>query len=377
MSLNPLRLGAAGAVAVLLSASFALAAPEAKNVADSIVTAVGAAGGTAAYQSATLNGNDVVVTNFKLTERGETMTIPSLVVTAPAARDKGGFTSPRVTFDGASGTADGKTVAWQTGAAEDVIILTADEIKARAMVRPFRNIKVTGISLGLAKGQSPITIDEASSDFAEVVEGSPRSYSMRIGKIKLGTDQIAAIPSYKHVLDLLGYNDFTVSIASEGGYDDKTDTLTLKSFTVDTENVGTLELAGTFSGMPIGRIATTGDTVEKTTKAKMNNLQVHFKNSGIVERVLKMQAEATGSTPSEVVEQATAAVAVTFVLAGNLEFGEKISTAIGTFLADPQSLTLTAAPPEPVTFGKIFAAAVGEREKLPDLLGIDVKANDK
>jgi len=374
MPLNPLRLGAAGAV-ILFSANLAFAAPDAKAIADSLVAAATATGGSASYESAAAKGEDVVITNFKATQRGETLTVPALIVTAPAPREKGGFTSARVSFDQVSGKADGKSVSWQTGAADDVIFLTPDEIKARAMVRPFRSVKVTGISLGLGEGQTPVTIDEAASDFGEVVEGAPRGFAMRVGKINVGADQLAAVPSYKHVLDLLGYKDFVISIASEGGYDDKTDTLTLKSLAIDTADVGTVEISGTFSGMPIGRIATTGDSVGKTAHAKLDNVQVNFRNSGIVERVLKMQAEATGSTHDEVVEQATAAVAVTFILAGNLEFGEKISTAIGAFLADPQSLTFTAAPAAPVTFGQIFAAAVGARETLPDLLGVDVKAN--
>jgi hypothetical protein len=377
MTWTQLRLDATGAVAAILFSAGAHAASDPKAVADSLVAAATAIGGTASYEAATAEGDDVVITNFKTTQRDESLTVPSLVLAAPAPRDNGGFTSARVTFDKGSGIARGWAFAWDTGSAENVILLTAEEIKARAMIRPFANLKFGAISLGGDDGRTPITIDEAAADFAEVVAGSPRGFVMRAGKIHVSADQIARMPSYKHVLDLLGYKDFTISIASEGGYDDKADMLTLKSFTVDTAGVGTLALSGTFSGMPIGRIATTGDSVGKTAHAKLNNLQAHFTNGGVVERVIEMQAKATGSTHDQVVEQATAAVAVTFVLSGNLDFGEKISTAIGTFLADPKSLTFTAAPAEPVTLGRIFAAAVGARDTLPDLLSVDVKANDQ
>ncbi|MEO8667096.1 MAG: hypothetical protein ABI399_01155 [Bauldia sp.] len=377
MNLHPFRYGTAASAALFIWATAASAAPDAKAVADSLVAAATAAGSTASYEAAAANGDDVVVTNFKTTQRGATLTVPSLVIAAPVARPEGGFTSPHVTFDNVTGTKDNApSMSWQTGVAEDAILLTPEEVKARATVRPFRSVRLTGIKLASSEGAAPVTIDEVVSDFGDVKPGEPRGFAMRAGPIKATIDVLADTPNYRHVLELLGYSDLTVNVASEGGYDDKTDTLFLRSFSIDTANVGKLTVSGKFSGMSLGRIAVKDDSVGTTAQAKLDNLQVHFANSGIVERVIDMQANATGSTRDEVIEQATAVATVTFMLAGNIAFSEKIATAVGTFLADPKTLTFTATPATPVTIGKIFAAAIGAQETLPDLLGVDVKANE-
>ena len=204
----------------------------------------------------------------------------------------------------------------------------------------------------------------------------PRSFSMRAGPIAFKTDLLARMPTYRRVVELLGYKDFVVNVASEGGYDDKSDTLALSSFTVDTADVGKVTVSGKFSGMSLGRIATKSDSVGTTAQAKLDNLQIHFANGGVVERVIDMQANSSGSSREEIVEQATAVVSVTFMFSGNAGFAEKITAAVGTFLADPKTLTFIAAPAKPVTLGQIFAAAIGARETLPDLLSVDVKANE-
>jgi hypothetical protein len=373
-----LLLGACGAVlAILLATGSAGAAPDAKAVADAVVAAAVAAGGTARYGGAEASGDNVVITDFKAIQRGQTMTVPSLVVASPVPRQPGGFTASSITFDNVSSTsADGPSMTWQTGLAEAVMLLTPEEIKARASVRPFGSVKVTGIKILVRDGVSPITIDEVVSQFSEVKAGEPRGFTMHAGPIAAKTDLLSTMPSYRRVVELLGYKDFVVNVASEGGYDDKSDTLTLSSFAIDTANVGKLTISGKFSGMSLGRIATKSDSVGTTAQAKLDNLQIHFANGGVVERVIDMQANSSGSSRDEIVEQATAVVAVTFMFSGNAGFADKITGAVGTFLADPKTLTFTAAPAKPVTLGQIFAAAIGAKETLPDLLSVDVKANE-
>src|SRR6185295_16839801 len=113
----------------------------------------------------------------------------------------------------------------------------------RASVRPFGAVKVSGIQITVEDGASPVTIGEVASEFGEVTAGEPRSFAMRAGPIAVKTDLLATMPSYRRVVELLGYKDFVVNVASEGGYDDKSDTLTLSSFAIDTANVGKLTIS--------------------------------------------------------------------------------------------------------------------------------------
>lgn len=380
--MNPLRSGAwsMALVGLVVSTATALAAPDPKAVADSLVVAATAAGGTATYEGAAANGADVVVSNFKLAKRDQTILIPAVLVTKPEARPKGGFTSPRLVLDKGTGSAEGRTFSWESGTVDNAILMTAEEIKARAMIRPFQSVRIGQVAIKDAASGETGSIDSLSGDFGEPVEGAPRQFSLRANTIKVSAAMLAGAPEQKAVVDSLGYKDFTINIAIDGGYDDKSDTLTLTSFAVDTSDVGKLTVSGKFSGMPIGRIAANDDVnkARKTTSgAKLDNLQLRFDNGGLVERIVGMQAQSTGSTRAEIVEQAKAAVGVAFMLTGNADFGDKAAGAVETFLSSPKSITISVAPAAPVSLGKIVDAGLDSWGSLTDLLGLDVKANDQ
>ncbi|MGO7638647.1 hypothetical protein AB9E25_33985, partial [Rhizobium leguminosarum] len=58
------------------------------------------------------------------------------------------------------------------------------------------------------------------------------------------------------------------------------------------------------------------------------------------------------------------------------ELQNAVSAAFNTFLDDPKSLTVKAAPENPVPFPTIFGAAMGAPNTLPQVLGVKVTAND-
>jgi hypothetical protein len=241
-------------------------------------------------------------------------------------------------------------------------------------------VRIGNVAIKDSASGETATIDSLSGDFSDLVEGTPRQFSLRANAIKASAAMIAGAPERRAIMDALGYKDFVINIAIDGGYDDKSDTLTLTGLSVDTSGVGKLTISGKFSGMPIGRIAANDDVnkAKKTTSgAKLENLQLRFDNGGLVEKIVSMQAESTGSTREEIVEQAKAAVGVTFMLTGNADFGDKAAGAVETFLSSPKSITISAAPAAPVSIGKIVDAGLDSWGTLTDLLGVDVKANDQ
>ena len=55
--------------------------------------------------------------------------------------------------------------------------------------------------------------------------------------------------------------------------------------------------------------------------------------------------------------------------------GEALRGAVNTFLDDPQSLTISAEPENPVPFAMLIGAGMTDPQRLTDVLGLEVWAN--
>ena len=122
---------------LVLAAGFAASsafAADPKQIADSLVAAMTADGNAqVSYDDATADGDDVTITNLKISGEGDSATVPSVEITKATPRDKGGFTADSLALDnGTLTTSDGSTITWQETSVENVTVPSPEEIKAEA-----------------------------------------------------------------------------------------------------------------------------------------------------------------------------------------------------------------------------------------------------
>jgi len=376
MSLHVSRVAFGGLLlTVALGAGHVLAA-DAKAVADAIVAAASASGGQTTYDNASNNGDDVVITNLKsVSGSGDTLTVPSLVVSGAQPRDKGGFTAAKVSFDKSAMASDNNNVAIDTGSAADVIIPSAEEVKAKAKLRPFSRLDLTNLTVTGPDMAAAVVIASAGGAIDMDDAGIPRDFTMKIASIQLPPELFASEPQAKAILDQLGYTKgFTLNVDVAAGYDTASDTVSLRSITLDAPEVGKLSIAGKFSGTKLSKL-TGGDDSDAIKNGKLDNFSIRFDNAGVVERGLDMQAKMMGGSRDDVVAQNLGALPMMLNMIGNPGFQDKINTAAQAFLKDPKSLTLSLAPATPVPFSQIMGA-VDQPQTLPDVLSADIKANN-
>jgi hypothetical protein len=380
------RASISGLVLCLFIDGQALAA-DATQVADAIVAAVGASGeNKATYESATAAGDDVTITGYKMigtktdaatgakTET-ETMTVPTLVVSGAQPRDKGGFTATKITFDGATLLSDGNTITWQTGSATEATIPSPDEIKAKAKLRPFTRADLGALTISGGDLAAPMNIGSVGVGIDVEADGTPKDFTLDVNAIAV-PGELFSDPQQKAVLDALGYTNFTINVGVAGGYETATDTLTMRTFTIDTGEVGKLSIEGKFSGVSLSKLSDQETAKDVASTGKIDALTIRFDNAGIVERVLDMQAKMMGATREDVVAQVGGALPLMLNAVGNPPFQDKVAAAAQAFLKDPKSLTITIAPTAPVSFEAISTAATTAPNTLPDLLVVDVTANN-
>lgn len=356
------------------SVSPAFAAPDARTVADSLAAAAAATGRVkATYDDATASGDAITISGFKVIRSdAKTITIPSVIVTGAAIRTPGGFTATSIAFDGGTAKRGQDVVSWKTAIVEDAVVPSAEEIKAETDFRPFGKLVVSGLTIAESNLAKPVTAEGIRVVMDNDADGYPTAFAAQITGIQFGAEVLADRPQEKAIVDALGYESFDVNVNVAGAFDHQSETMTLETFTINTAEVGTVTITARLSGMSPGKIAATRLDAKAQSNAKLESLQVRFDNAGVVERALDMHAALIWGSRADAVAQVNAALPLVLHFIGNDAFQAKVATAIQAFLADPQSISFSARPTEPVSLEQILKT---NRAALPDLLSADVSAN--
>jgi hypothetical protein len=353
-------------------------AADANQIADALVAAVTASGESqASFDSASAAGDDVTIVNLKMTgEDGESITIPTVFITNAQPRDPGGFTASAMSFDNATMVSDGNTITWGSASVTEATVPSADEIKAKAKIRPFSTMDIA--NLNVSGGDLPVPLDIASVGVALDLDegGLPRDFALNVASISVPAEIIAqADDDFRQLMEGLGYSSLMVNLVVEGGYETGSDRLTVRSFAIDAADVGKFSLTGVISGVKASDMA--GDAnPDALANGKLESLMIRFDNAGIVERALDMQAKTMGASREDIVAQLNGALPFMLNAINNPAFQEKVAKAGQAFLTDPKSLTITLNPAQPVPFQEIMGSAMSAPQTLPDMLAIEVTANN-
>ncbi|MBB5751104.1 hypothetical protein [Prosthecomicrobium pneumaticum] len=366
----------------LLLASSLLIAPsafaaDATKIANDLVAAVEARGHQkASFESASAEGDDVVISNFKITGgRDNTITMPKLVVTAPQDRQPGGFTAARITADGGNGGDKDTVIAWKTAAMENAVVPSPAEITAEAKLTPFESLSVTEVSVAEG-GRPPVTIAEIAATMTATAEGAIAGGTLYVGDIVVPKEVIAADEGTGEQLAELGYTDgLTLNVDLAGSYDDASQSLTLSSFSFEGAEMGKVAFSGSFGGLPRANLQDPKKADELAATVTIKDFTLRFDNAGLVERVLDMQGKAMGVTGAQFAEQIAGGLPLMLNFIGNPAFQEKVATAASTFLKAPKSLTITASPAAPVPVLQVVGAAQAAPQTIPDILSVGIDAN--
>jgi hypothetical protein len=365
-------------VSALLLSTAAFAAPDANKIADHLVAALQAKGqAKATFDNASASGDTVTITNLKISSKeGGDATIPSLVITNPVERQPGGFTASSIAFDGGSVVDKDKTVSWTTGIANDSIVPDPSEMHSSAKLTPFSHLGIDGITVSDKTMPDPIKVDAVSIDLGNVVDGAPNDGKLAVTGIFVPGSVLSADEQTKTWVDQLGYQSLSLDVAIEGAYDSTKDSMQIKTITIDGKDVGKLAISGIFGGLPRQKLQNADKMKELLSTATVASAIVRFDNTGIVERVLDMQAKAMGATRDQFVDQISGALPLLLSALGNQGFQDKVSAAAAIFLKDPKSLTITAAPGTPVPVMQIIGAGTQAPQTIPDILSVGITANN-
>lgn len=345
-------------------------------IADQIVAALTDGTRTATYESATEADGVVTITGFDVLDEpnGIYASVAEIVVVNPVERETG-FVAETIRLSDGEISDEANIVRWDMVELTNVIVPPLADLGADAGPEiPLTAVEIERVFFDPPQANE-VVIEGVTIQLGEVVEGVPYSIAVTIDGIEVPTDAADNSDPFA-ILREMGFEGLTMDLSVVGTYDSENDTLVADSIGINIRDFGNLQIAGVFSGLPLSLLQEPGGIDLLLASAMVELVTIRFENDGAMEAFMRIQAEMMG-IPAE---DAAPALAVAFqILLGafdNPQLAQQVGVAVGVFLRDPQSITIVAAPEEPVPLLAIIPLIVSDPNGLPTLLDVVVTAND-
>ncbi|SCX84913.1 hypothetical protein [Microvirga guangxiensis] len=177
-------------------------------------------------------------------------------------------------------------------------------------------------------------------------------------------------------LQALGYKSIDGSFVAAATWNEATNEIAIKEFSMDGKDMGSVRLTGIIGNVSPDLFSADEATASAAmigAKAKAANIVVE--NKGLVERYLESAAKDAGTTPDSL--QKLYAGATPLVLSGmigNSEQSRTLGKAISRFIENPGKLTINAQPKNPSGFGVMDAMLASDPKAMLEKLNITATA---
>jgi hypothetical protein len=250
-------------------------------------------------------------------------------------------------------------------------------------------MEIAGLSTGFP-GTAPFSIKRYSATSEGGSALFPKRAQGRIEELVIPETLLMADPQAREVFTALGYNSLTIDLdgtatheASSGAYNTK--------LALTTREAGTLKLDYGLGGLTepvINQFFTVvlnappqGDPDPAQIMAMMapltfNGLTLRFEDASLTKRLIGFAAKMQGMDENSVKANATAMATLGLSQLKSPELMQQVTAAIGSYMGDPKSLTITVKPQKPLGMMDFMALNPNDPAAAVNLLGVSVKAND-
>jgi hypothetical protein len=390
---------------VLASPSFAI---EPEEAADALLAVMTAGVGTEAdYDEAVQEGSDVVIRGLTVTrgaveaaesdgadgeeesgtgsggeadgaedgagaEEG-TVTFQEARIESPTDSDNGIFESPRITFTGA--TLEGNASGTFAGATlTDVRVLDPKTVPGNdpgeGML--FRTAELNDLSVTPEGKTAAVTVDRIFMETGDVVDNVPQSNKGSVENLTIPPEVFAGNNVGPQTI---GYENVVLGMTWDGSRDLAARTVNVRDFTLSMQDGGEFSISAILGKLPAPSAMNDADASAKASEVEVHTITLRYDDNSLAGRILDYLAQQQGITRQAYADQIAAALPFMMAALNNPEFQNEVSTALGAFLKDPQSLTVKIEPPAPISATEIMSIAGSAPGTLPDRLNASVTAN--
>jgi hypothetical protein len=353
-------------------------------------------GGTLAADGVDVDGTTVTLKNASFKPNsGAALPIGEITLTGVEEDEDGGYYIEEAAFPDINTTNDGATLT-ATDLTLGGISIPADPkgegldsmlLYESAHSGPVKVVKdgAEVFSLGGSDVNLTLREDESGFDF----DGAFKSLKADLTK--------ASDPQSKEAIDKLALQHINGDITMKGAWELTPGTIDVSEFAFDFTNIGKLNLAFKISGYTMSFVKSLQEAA-KQAEANQNkeeaqqafglsmlglmqqlsfeSAQIRFDDASITKRALDFAGSQQGMSGKQMADSLKAMTPIMLAQLNIPELQNAVSASVSTFLDDPKSLTVRAAPAKPVPLPMIMGAAMGAPNTLPEVLGVKVSAND-
>ncbi|OHV20672.1 hypothetical protein EOS93_03590 [Rhizobium sp. RMa-01] len=361
-----------------------------------INAAYAAQGGTIAAESVDIDGTTVTLKNVTVKPTGsESLPIGEITLSGVEEDEDGGYYIEEAAFPDINKTQDGVTVTAQELTLGGISVpatpggdtLDTMMLYETAHIGPVKVVKDGAEVFSLLESNMNLTLreDESGFDF----DGAFKSMKADLTK----TEDAQS----KDAIEKLALQHVQGDITMKGAWELAPGTVDISELAFDFTNVGKLNLGFKISGYTMAFMKSMQDAMKESEtnpnkeqsqqalglamlglmqQLSFEAAQVRFDDASITKRALDYAGSQQNMSGKQMADSLKAMTPIMLAQLNIPELQNAVSAAVNTFLDDPKSLTVKAAPEKPVPFPTIVGAAMGAPNTLPQVLGVKVSAND-
>ncbi|MBP0617334.1 hypothetical protein [Jiella mangrovi] len=351
---------------------------------------------TIAYDSATSEGDNVILKGMTASPKGEEPAkLGDITFENVTGSTEDGWKIARIPIDDIDVT-EGDTRTTITGMSiEGAEILPAD----RSGLPPAKQFSEVYFDKA---GLQSMTVEKAGAKVFGLTGASidnttndgDDSFSSDFNLGTFDADFTKADPETAKTMSDLGYGNLSGTAEGSASWDPKTGTVSLDPFDINVANAGNLSFTYEMAGYtpafiqsmqkisqqmqqnPDGNQNSGMAMMGLLSQLSLGSADITFVDDSLTDKLLDFYAKKQGTTRDQLIQQIEQTVPAMLSQLQNPEFQNKVSGAVSTFLKDPKSLSISIDPESPIPAMQIMGAAMGAPQTLPQVLSLDVTAND-
>ena len=353
-------------------------------------------GGAITSDGIDIDGDTVTLKNASFVPTGAApVPLGNLVLDGVQDEDGGGYSIEKATFADISSTQDGMAFS-----ASDIslggITVPADPKAAGLDGKLIFETGHIGPVSVKKDGLEVLSLKEITMALTPRHDDSGFDFKSDVDMIKADLSKTND-PSSQAAIDKLGLQQIEGHIETKGSWDLAPGLIKVDDIGFDFKDIGRLDLAFGISGWTLdfdkslqealaaSRANPDKQAAQQATGLAMLGLmqqltltgaEIHFKDASITKKALDYAGSTQGVSGEQMANTLKGLAPIMLAQLNIPELQNALTAAINTYLDDPKSFTVTAAPAKPVPFPMIVGAAMGAPNTIPTVIGLKVSAND-
>lgn len=335
-------------------------------------------------------GNDVLLSGVTVAvPNGEKdFVLERILLEGVSEAGNGAYVIGRIAAPSFQSEQNGYNLSFEGATVEGYYVAGPDETDPIAKGGVYRAINVGGVAV--TKGNAPVfTLDGMTATMSPYEPGGTMDYDVDIQDFTVDFAQVDD-PKARAAMTELGYGTLTGRMTAEGTWNSGNGDMAMTQAIVIDEaaalnidfDIGgyTPELVAGLQQMNAQMKDQSDEAMGLAMLGMMQQLQIgsitiELVDDSATNRILDFVAKQQSTNRESVVAMAKGALPFALGQLQNPEFSASVSAAVGAFLDNPGSLTVAAAPANPVPVAQIMGAAMAAPQSIIGVLALSVTAN--